>query len=226
MLGRNITSKMPAVVMLLRKRGHRTLSRAAFLGVSVLLLARVGAAEDELPQRREGKPLDFEPNLQLLEVEGANQVEARPEEPVLDLQKAKAALENAKRKQQRWQQLARRGVLSKVEAESTELQVARATARYEQARVAQQRRELEALRKRAAAGELSAGLVQAAEAALASSTALAAEAAASLKRTQVLLAETNVQRQRQLHAAGLGSRNQLQRAEATLRQLQATAAVP
>jgi hypothetical protein len=185
-----------------------------------LCAASSAAAADDLPTRAPGEALDFEPGLDLMEVDPGTPVEGAPQEAPVDVEKAKATLESAKRKRERWQQLAKRGILSKAEAEVTELLVARAAAKYGQARVAQQKRELDALRKRAAAGQLSAEMVQAAEAALATTIALAAESDAGLRRTQVLLAETNVHRQRQLHAAGIGSRAQLQRAEAVLRQLQ------
>jgi multidrug resistance efflux pump len=188
---------------------------------AVCLATAAMAEPDDLPKRAAGEALDFEPGLQLIEIDPGTPVEGAPEQAPVNLEKAKETLENAKRKRERWQQLAKRGILSKAEAEITELQVARAAAKYSQARLAKEKSDLEALRKRAAAGQLSPEMVQAAEAALATTIALAAESNAALKRTQLMLAETNVHRQRQLNAAGIGSRVHLQKAEATLRQLQA-----
>jgi membrane fusion protein (multidrug efflux system) len=192
------------------------------LAIALLMLGHARGADD-LPERSPGERLDFEPSLQLTDIE-PEPAGAASSAPPIDLARAKATLDNARRKQQRWQQLARRGVLSKAEVESSELQVARAAAKYEAARVRQQQEELEALRKRAAAGEVAVEAVQSAEAALQTATAHAAEAAASLRRTELMLAETNAQRQRQLHAAGIGSRNQLRRAEELLQKLRAAAA--
>lgn len=181
------------------------------------------AAEDALPERKADEPFDFEPSLQLTDVgQPADPVSGAAEAPI-DVEKAKKALDRAKSKQERWQQLAKRGVLSKAEAETAQLQATRAASKYSQARVAQQKQEVESLRKRAASGTVSTDLLQAAESALATTIALAVESDASLKRTQVLLAESNLQRQRQLQSAGIGSRSQLRRAESLLQQLEVTA---
>jgi multidrug resistance efflux pump len=193
---------------------------AALAAVAALgAMASAAPEPDDLPKREAGEGLDFEPGLQLLEIDPGTPVEGAPEAAPVDLEKAKASLENAKRKRERWQQLAKRGILSKAEAEFTELQVARAAAKYGQARLAQQKSEVEALRKRAAAWPALAGDGAGRGSGLATTIALAAESNAALKRTQIMLAETNVHRQRQLQAAGIGSRAQLQQAEAVLKQL-------
>jgi multidrug resistance efflux pump len=184
------------------------------------------AAENDLPRRRAGETTEtgaalFQNDL----LPGTNVPDfAFPmPEPVLDVDRAKSDLERAQRKEERWQKLGKTGVLAQVEVESCVLQTARLRVKYEQARVAEQQRALDALRQRAAGGELSKDTVTAAESALQTAQTIAAEAAAALRRTQLLYAETNVERQRRLIVLGVGSKSQLKRAETTLLQLQGSA---
>src|SRR5687767_9014098 len=100
-------------------------------------------AQDDLPMRESREPLEFEPQLILPEVEANDSI---PTAPPPDVGKAQTALERAKRKDERWQKLARSGVLSKVEVESAAIQVARASANYQNALLAQRRSEVELLR--------------------------------------------------------------------------------
>ena len=141
--------------------------------------------------------------------------------PPLDVEKERAAYQRAQAKELRWQKLGKSGVLAQVEVERATLQAARARARYEQARVAQQQAALAKLR------DLSRGLpsdnIAAAESALQTAQTIAGEAAASLQRTELLLAEANVERQRRLLKLGAGSRHLLERAEAALTQLRTAA---
>lgn len=198
----------------------RLMARCLFLAwFSALACTLSAPAADDLPTRSPGDVLDFEPALRLTEVGPEAAMAPAP----VDVAAARAALERARARQARWQHLAKRGVLSQVEAESCTLTVAKALLKYENARVAAQELELVPLQKRVAAGELAPEAVQSAEAALASSRTISEEAATALKRTQLLLAENHVRRQRLLRAAGLGSRAQVQRAESALQQLQAGA---
>ena len=200
---------------------------ASVFVVCVALIAAQAASRgaDDLPTKAKDDAPDFVPSLELIEVP--------PEQPdrgvkapaqTLSVAAAKSALDRARSKQQRWQQLAKRGVLSQAEAEGSALDVAKALVAFQNARVAEQREQLENLRQRGPVDATTQPTLEAAQAELSGATALAAEAEAALKRTRLMLAEANLRRQRLLRAAGIGSRTQLQRAEATLQQLQAVSA--
>jgi multidrug resistance efflux pump len=183
------------------------------------------AAENDLPRRQPGEPAEagaallFQDLGDVLPGKELPNLETLAPEPDLDVERAKAELERAQRKEQRWQKLAKAGVLARVEAETCVLATARARARYEAARVAEQERALGELRQRAAGGQLSADAVASAESALKTAQAMAAEASTAFQRTQLTLAETNVERQRRLLALGAGSKTQLKRAESILSQI-------
>ena len=183
------------------------------------------AAENDLPKRQAGEPADggtalFPKDIgDVLPGKELPVFETLAPEPEINVDRAKAAFERAQRKEQRWQKLVKSGVLSRVEAEASVLATARARARYERARVTAQQRALEELKSRAAGGQLSADTVSAAESALQTAQTMAADAEANLRRTELLLAETNVERQRRLLVLGAGSKTQLKRAESALLQL-------
>ncbi len=145
-------------------------------------------------------------------------------EPVVDVDRAKTAYERARSKEQRWQKLCKAGVLSQVEVERVTLQVARSRVSLERARIAQQDAALTELRERK--GGAVADSIGAAESALETARAMLAEAETSLQRTELLFAETNVDRQRRLLKMGAGSKSMLQRAEAVLAKLKAPAPQP
>lgn len=185
----------------------------------------LGAAENDLPQRQPGEPQDAESALfrndlsDVLPGTKARGFQLLAPEPPIDVERAKADLDRAERKQQRWEKLARAGVLARVEVESCVLQTARARAAYEKARFAAEQKSLEALRQRAAGGTATAEAVSAAEAAVRTAEGTAADAEAALRQMQLAIAEVNVDRQRRLMAAGAGSKAQLKRAEGILAQL-------
>ena len=201
------------------------------LGCIALLLAgfRLGAADD-LPKRVPGERPEAEPRLMLDDLpdiplpppvtagDGADPV------AVVSVERAQAELDRARGKQQRWQKLAQAGVLSQVEAESAALQAARALVKYQTALAAQAAAQAGPLRARREQGEITAEELAAAETAQRTSAALAAEAAAQLQRQQRLAAEANLGRQRRLFALGIGSRGQVQRAQAAVEKLSANPA--
>ena len=197
--------------------------------VALLLAGFRLRAADDLPKRVPGERPDAEPRLMLDDLpdiplppvtagDGADAV------AVVSVERAKAELDRARGKQQRWQKLAQAGVLSQVEAESTAMQVARALVKYQTALAAQAAAQAEALRARREKGESTADEHAAAETAQRSTAALAAEAAAGLQRQQRLAATANFDRQRRLFALGIGSRGQLQRAQAAVEKLPASPA--
>ncbi|HET6407890.1 MAG TPA: hypothetical protein VFG14_08405, partial [Chthoniobacteraceae bacterium] len=116
-------------------------------------LASIALAQDDLPQRNERDPLEFEPNLQLYDVKPEPGGPTEPWAIPADVSKAKKDADRAQQKAKRWQQLQKSGVLSKVEAERAVLQANRAVYRYQQARVVETKKQIETLRARVAKGD-------------------------------------------------------------------------
>ncbi len=194
---------------------------AVAAALAIALLGGGAAFAQELPQRDPNKPLDFEPNLQLTDVEPDPNAPAGVEKwaTPAEVEKMRATAERAKRKADRWQKLQKNGVVSKVEVEKAIGAANRAAVRYQQARIAHLTAEVESLRERAAKGQASADLVQSAENALQTTQQLAAEAEATARRTEVEFAQNDLERQRKLAAAGLGSKRSIERAANKVEQL-------
>ncbi len=188
-------------------------------------LATAALAVDELPQRDGREPLDFEPSLRLTDVKPAAGGKTVPwETPLPDLDRARAEAERAQRTAERWNQLQRKGVVSKVEAERAGLKAVRATLRYQQAHVAAQRTHLASFKERAARNEVSLALLATAQNDLVRSEGLLAEAEALAQRTDLEFAQNQLERQRKLVAAGIGSKSLLQKAKSELERVQPTPA--
>ncbi len=164
-------------------------------------------AQDDLPKRAPGDPLDFEPGILLMDVKPDDSFK------LPDVEKARTDMERAKGKAQRWQDLQKRGVVSKVEAERAVIQANRASLRYQQTRVAAAKLQLDALRARLAKGEGVQEMIVSAEASLKTNEQLAADATALLQRTDAEFAKTNLDRQKQLAAMGIGSKTAVRKAE-------------
>lgn len=185
--------------------------------------------QEALPARAANEKPDVEPKLFLNDIGDALTAAedmdlttmANGAADDVNVERAKSDYERAQRKLPRWQKLGKAGVLSQVEVEAAVLQLARARAKYEQARVAQQQREVEVLRARVVAGQVTKDALDAAESALQTAQAMAAEAAAGLQRTQLLQAEANASRQRRLYTVGAGTKRQMERAQARLQELKA-----
>lgn len=191
----------------------------------LLTLATAACAADELPQRDAREPFDFEPSLRLTDVKPEAGGKTVPwETPLPNLDKARSDAERAQRTAERWNQLQRKGVVSKVEAERAGLQAVRATLRYQQAHVAAQRQRLTALKERAAKNEAAPDLIATAQSDLVRSEHLLAEAEALAKRTDLEFAQNQLDRQRKLAAAGIGSKSQLTKAQGELERARGTAA--
>jgi len=207
-------------------RHPRWLAIWTIILVGSLAQTQPTAAQDDLPQRNEKEKMDFEPELQLYDIKpepgGPTEAWAIP----ADVAKAKADADRAQRKAQRWQQLQKTGVLSKVEAERAALQANRAVYRFQQARANETRKQVESIRARVAKGEASNDMLISAEVALKNTEALAAEAEMLLRRTDLEFAQNQLERQRRLTAAGLGSKSQLQKAQDTLEQIKAAGPNP
>lgn len=148
------------------------------------------------------------------------------EDPNSAVERLKAAWERAQAKQKRWEKLARQGVLSRMEAESCVVEVADAFARHEQARVSLLRQQLADIQDRVSRGEADKTLAEAAAASLQSAMEMAALAEKQAHLSRLELARNNLDRHRKLHAAGLVSRVQLQRAESRVQKLEAAGQLP
>jgi multidrug resistance efflux pump len=182
--------------------------------------------QDDLPQGKEQGRMEFEPELQLYDVKPEP---GRPTEAwaiPADVKKAKATADRAQRKAQRWQQLQKSGVLSKVEVERAVLQANQAVHQFQQARVNELRKQIEALRARVAQGGGGADLLVTAEATLKTSEALAADAEASFRRTDLQFAQNQLERQRRLAASGLASKAQVQEAASKVEQVKSANPTP
>lgn len=196
------------------------------MGLALLVVSCRAVGQDELPKRSAGDALEFEPNLKLYDVKperGGPTVDWETVPTAADEEKTRIYADQAKRKAERWQQLQRRGVVSKMEAERATLQANRASLRYQQAHVLALRAQVEGLKQRVAKGEGSADMLASSASALATAERIAAETEALARKTDLEFAQNNVERQQQLLRYGLGSKAQLGRAQAELTRLQAPA---
>jgi len=167
----------------------------------LLIVALPAFAADDLPQRDGREPLDFEPSLRLMEVKPEPGRKVSPAElPPPDLEKARAAAERAQRTADRWKQLQKRGVVSKVEAERAGLLSVRATLRYQQAHLAALQRRVDEI---AARKDGAPELLATARADVARAQQALAEAEALAQRTDAEFAENQAERLRKLAAFGL-----------------------
>jgi hypothetical protein len=194
--------------------------------VSRLLLAAFALATvpvwaaDDLPKHTPGEKPEAESKLMLDDLPDLTVTEPAPDlagaVPAVSVERAKQELDRARAKQQRWQKLAKSGVLSQVEAESTAIQVARAVVKYQDALAAQATATVAQLQARRNKGEISAEALTDAENRQRNAAALAADAATGLDRQLRLSAEINLDRQRRLYAVGATTKNQVKRAEEKL----------
>lgn len=197
------------------------LSSRGIVWLGALFIAAPLCAQDLPTGATPEAGLDFEPQLMLQDIPEIPAIEVTTEPEALEaVEKTKRRLEQARNKQTRWQKLAKQGVLSRAEAESCALEVARALVKHEQARCDLLRLQLEAIRKRPSEDAGNTTLLQTAESSWKQAVEIAAAAAKKLTETERESAEINLQRHRRLHSAGLVSKGQLQRAEAALLKLQ------
>ncbi len=191
----------------------------------LLCVSAAGAHAQDLPIRDGREPMDFEPSLRLYDVKPDPGGKTVPwETPLPDLDKARTDAERAQHRADRWQKLQRQGVVSKVEAEQASLQATRATLRYQLSHVAALKERLASLNERVAKHEASADLLATAQADVVASERLLADAQAVAQRSDLQFAQDQVERQRKLIAAGIGSKSQLEKARNDLARLQATPA--
>ena len=183
--------------------------------IAALLLVAARAADD-LPRHAPGDQMDFEPGL-------LTGLPAQPD-PATAVSRLEAALARAKRNAAEGAKLFRGGVIAKVEAEKYALKVVRVEASLAAARAEAAKTALEEKRAELDAGKVSQNELDAAQTAMDAASAEAARAAAAWQRAELAAAELNLSRQRQLVAAGVGSRTMLQRAQAQVSALKSKAA--
>ena len=203
-----ITSSLP----LCRRLAFRFLLPCAAMlsSFTFSLSSEKGAAEGDLPVRTPGERLDFEPDLML--DDGLQQPVPDEPSPPDRVVKLASELERATRSAAAGERLFRSGVIAKVEAEQRALKVIRLKSNLAQARLLVAQAEAEEVRTRGAASEHSAEQFERAEAALAAARLEAEAAALEWQRAELAAAELDLDRQRKLLAAGIGSKARVQRA--------------
>jgi hypothetical protein len=167
-------------------------------------------AEDDLPVRTPGERFDFEPELML---------DDRRQKPVAgellpadQVAKLVTDLERATRSAAAGERLFRSGVIARVDAEQRALKVIRLKWNLAQARLLLAQAEVEQARADAAPTGHSAEQLGRAETALAAARMAADAAAQEWQRAELGAAELDLDRQRKLVAAGIGSKARVQRA--------------
>lgn len=179
--------------------------RRLFPAIAVAALLVAATAADELPSRAPGEAMEFEPGL-LPDL-------ANAPEPVDSAGKLEAALERAKRSAASGERMFRAGIIAKVEAEKRTLKVVKLTNDLASAQLEAAKADLIAKRAEFDAGKLSQEALDAAQSAVDTASQNAATAAAAWQRAELAAAELNLSRQRQLLAAGIGSKSLVARAQ-------------
>ena len=205
---------------------HRFACLLAGLGLTAGVWAQDLPTKSGPPEDLEAEAKKLVDELPMLDTEAAADapmpdLPASNEDPTGAVERLKGILDRARKKQQRWEKLAKQGVLSRAEAESCMVEVADAQANYDRARVALMRHQLISIQQRVSKGETDKTLMEAAEAALQSSVELAAATEKQARHARLEVARNNLDRHRRLHALGLVSRVQLQRAESRFQKIEA-----
>ena len=188
--------------------------------VAFSLLASARAA-DELPQHSAGEAMDFEPGL-LPDLGHAPEPPLPPDSPA----QLEATIERAKKSAASGERLFRAGIIAKVEAEKRALKVVRLTSELAIARLETTKTELDAKRADFDAGKLTQVQLDAAQASADAAAEAAAAASSAWQRAELAAAELNLSRQRQLLAAGIGSKSVVSRAQSQVAGLKSKSAAP
>lgn len=180
---------------------------------ATVLLARAQGADD-LPTKAPGKPTDFDLGL-------PSDFSALPVLPVApapadSVARIEVSLDRAKKSAASGERMFRAGIIAKVEAEKRALKVVRLGAELALARLNAAKLELESRRAEFDAGKLSQPQLDAAQSGADAASAAAASASAARNRAELADAEINLSRQRQLFAAGIGSKSLVAHAQSQL----------
>jgi len=200
---------------------HQISKRApALLSTLVALLSAAHSySEEELPKRTPGERFDFEPDL-MLDIGATAPLPDRPS-PADQVAKLLGELERATRSAAAGERLFRSGVIAKVDAEQRALKVIRLKWNLADARLLVAQAEAEQLRANGGANRPSSEEVAHAEAALEAARAAAEKAAQEWRQAELAAAELDLDRQRKLVAAGIGSKARVQRASERVARLKA-----
>ena len=167
-----------------------------------------GRAADDLPRKEASELMDFEPGL-------LPDLNASPD-PANNLARMEAALERARKSAASGERLFRAGIIAKVEAEKRTLKVVRLTADLANAQLEAAKTDLSAKRAELEAGKIPREQLDLAHASANAAAEAAASASAAWQRAELAAAEINLSRQRQLLAAGIGSKSLVARAQSQL----------
>ena len=183
--------------------------------IAAALLASAHAADD-LPHSAPVDAMDFEPGL-------LPDLSAVPD-PAGTVPEIEVALERARKSAAAGERMFRAGIIAKVESEKRALKVVRLGADLATARLDAAKIELAATRAEFDAGKLARERLDAAQSATHEATEAVAIAAAAWQRAELAAAELNLTRQRQLLAAGIGSKTLVQRAQSQIEGLKSKSA--
>ncbi len=204
--------------------GVRHFWRVAGIAVATAICAGALALEPDLPKRDPGELMDLEPKLiPKSPAPDAEPMRANGADLVVRLE---VDLERAKRGDAAGERQVRAGIIAKVEAENRALKVVRLTSELEAARLALLQGEVDLQRAELAEKKGSRETLNAAEEKLAERLAAATAARLAWERAELKAAELNLSRRRQLLAAGIGRKSDVQRAEEQLAALKEKGATP
>lgn len=195
--------------------------RRAFTIIVAAALLASARGTDELPQKENGEAMDFEPGL-LPDLGHAPEPPPPPNSPA----RLETAIERAKKSAASGERMFRAGIIAKVEAEKRALKVVRLTSELAIARMETTKTELDAARAEFDAGKLTQEQLDAAQASADAASEASAAAAAAWQRAELAAAELNLSRQRQLLAAGIGSKSVVSRAQSQVAGLKSKSAAP
>ena len=190
--------------------------RRIFTAIAAAALLASARAADDLPRKESGEAMDFEPGLLPDLPNVPERAGAVP--------KIEAAIERAKKSAASGERMFRAGIIAKVEAEKRALKVVRLTLDLATARLEAATIKLDARRAEFDAGKLSQEQLDAAQASAGAATQAASTAAAAWQRAELAAAELNLSRQRQLLAAGIGSKSLVSRAQSQVAGLKSKSA--
>ena len=190
-----------------------------FLHILVVfaVIASTRAAED-LPRKGSGEAMDFEPDLLPGPAYAPDPIETAP--------RLEAAIERAKKSAAAGERMFRAGIIAKVEAEKRVLKVVRLTSELAAAKLETAKTELETKRADFDAGKLSQEQLAAAQASTEATSQAASAAASAWQRAELAAAELQLARQRQLLAAGIGSKSLVSRAQSQVAGLKSKTSAP
>lgn len=166
----------------------------------------------DLPQKAPGDSLDFEPKL-MLDGPNAAPISSPTPSPEDRVQQSEAKLLRAQQRAADSEQLFKEGILAKVEVEALFLRIVQARKELADARLALAVSDADAAKKSFDAHSISKPVLDSANAAVAATQSEAGAAAADWDSAQLRAATVDLQRKRKLYSEGVGSEQEVQKAE-------------